>query len=52
MKQILITVAMLAIALALVIGVVVPIFEHGANTGNNAVLKGQATITRLVQVLK
>jgi hypothetical protein len=52
MKQILITISMLAIALALVIGVIVPIFKHGAKTGDTAVLKAEATITRIGQVLK
>ncbi|HEY5586475.1 MAG TPA: hypothetical protein VIK78_18535 [Ruminiclostridium sp.] len=52
MKQILITIMMLAIALALVIGVVVPIFKHGASTGDNAILKGQSTMTRIGQVLR
>jgi len=52
MKHILITIIMLAIALALVIGVVVPIFQHGEKTGAVAVLKGEATMTRVGQVLK
>lgn len=52
MKQIFITIAMLAIALALVIGVVVPIFKHGTSTGNKAILEGQATITRIEQMLE
>ncbi len=52
MKQILITIAMLSIALALVIGVIVPLLTHGGETGNDAVLKGEAAITRIGQVLK
>jgi len=52
MKQVLITITMLAIALALVIGVIVPIFKHSAETGNATVLKGEATLTRIAQVLK
>jgi len=52
MKQILITITMLAIALALVIGVIVPIFKHGAKTGDAAVLKGEATMARIGQVLR
>ena len=52
MKQILITIMMLAIALALAIGVVIPIFKHATNTGGNAILKGQTTITRIGQVIR
>jgi hypothetical protein len=52
MKQILITIAMLSIALALVIGVMVPLLTHGAETGDDAVLKGDAVITRIGHVLK
>lgn len=43
---------MLAISLALVIGVVIPIFKHGARTGDNAVVTGQTAKTRIVQVFK
>jgi len=52
MKQIIITITILAIAIALVIGVVVPIFKHSSDTGNDAVLKAQATITRIGGVLR
>ncbi len=52
MKQIIITITLLSIALALIIGVIVPIFEHGAETGSAAVTKGEATITRIEQVLR
>jgi len=52
MKQILITITMLSIALALVIGIIVPIIKHGGETGNTAVLKGETVITRIGQVLK
>jgi hypothetical protein len=52
MKQIVITVALLAIALALVIGVIIPLFQHGAETGNNAVAKGSSAIPRIEQILK
>lgn len=52
MKQIIITITMLAIALALIIGVIIPIFEHGAETGGTAVSQGRTTITRLGQVLR
>lgn len=52
MKQIVITIIMLSIALALIIGVIIPIFGHGANTGNTATLKGQAAITKIGQVIK
>lgn len=52
MKQILITIIMLAIALALIIGVIVPIFAHGAETGTNSVAKGRTVITRIEQILE
>ena len=52
MKQIVITIIMLSIALALIIGVIIPIFGRCANTGNTAVLKGQAAITRVGQVIQ
>lgn len=52
MKQIIITIAMLSIALALVIGVIVPLLTHGGETGDSAILKGEATITKIGQVLK
>lgn len=52
MKQIIITIAMLAIALALVIGVIVPFLEHGADTGRAAVTRGDAAMPRLEQILK
>jgi hypothetical protein len=52
MKQIIITIIMLSIALVLIIGVIIPIFEHGAYTGNTAVLKGQAAITKIGRVIQ
>ena len=52
MKQILITIAMLSIALALVIGVIAPLLTHGAETGNDAVLKGESAVIRIGQVFK
>lgn len=52
MKQIIITITMLAIALALIIGVVVPIFKHGYNTGNTAIFKGQVAIPRIGQMYR
>ncbi|MHB8062597.1 MAG: hypothetical protein ACYDG2_08190 [Ruminiclostridium sp.] len=52
MKQILITITMLAIALALIIGVIVPIFKHGAEMGDTAVSRGESIIARIGQVLK
>ncbi len=51
MKQIIIAIAMLSIGLALIIGVVIPIFERGESTGDNAVLKGRAAITRVGQLI-
>lgn len=51
MKQIIIAISMLAIGLALIIGVVIPIFECGESTGDSAVLKGHAVITRVGQLM-
>lgn len=52
MKQIMLTIIMLAIALALVIAVIIPISTHSAEVGGNAVLKGQSVIVRFSQVLR
>ncbi len=51
MKQVIITIVMLAIALALVIGVVVPLMRHGAGTGSTAVTRGQDVLPRLENIL-
>jgi hypothetical protein len=51
MKQIVTSVCMLAIALALVIGVVVPIFLHGADSGSKAVERGRNALPLIEQVL-
>lgn len=52
MKQIIITISMLSIGLALVIGVMVPIFTHSKIIGDTAVLRGQTEITRMGQVIR
>ncbi|PYG89138.1 hypothetical protein LY28_00961 [Ruminiclostridium sufflavum DSM 19573] len=52
MKQIIITVIMLAIALILIIGVIVPIFEHAGNAGYTAVFRGGTVISRISQILR
>jgi hypothetical protein len=52
MKQILITVIMLSTALALVIGIIVPIMKHGEETGKTAVLKGEAAVSRMSGILR
>ncbi len=52
MKQIVITIAMLALALALVIGVIIPLLQHGRETGNSAVIKGQAALPKIEQILR
>ncbi|QNU67134.1 hypothetical protein EHE19_000845 [Ruminiclostridium herbifermentans] len=52
MKQIIIAISMLSVGLALIIGVVIPIFERGESTGGSAVLKGQSVITRVGQLIK
>lgn len=52
MKQIIMAISMLAIAMALVIGVVVPLMRHGAETGDSAVTKGHNAIPRLEQILR
>ena len=51
MKQIIFAISMLSIGLALIIGVVIPIFERGESTGDNAILKGQASITRVGKLM-
>jgi hypothetical protein len=52
MKQIIITISMLAIALALITGVIIPLSEHCRETGANAVVQGHASITGIGQLLK
>ncbi len=52
MKQIILTVMLLAIALALILSVVIPLFQHGSDTGNNAVTNGRANIQKVGQILK
>lgn len=52
MKQILITIIMLSTALALIIGVIVPIMKHGGETGEMAVLKGEAAASRIGGILR
>lgn len=52
MKQIIISVAMLAVALALVIGVIVPIFAHSSETGSSAVSKGNVAQVKLEAIIK
>lgn len=47
MKQIILSVAILAIALALVIGVIVPFCEHGAEQGDKASEQGRLVLTRI-----
>lgn len=51
-KQIIISIALLAIALALIIGVIIPLFEHGTTAGQKAVLRGEAVITRIDAVIR
>ncbi len=52
MKQIILSIAMLAIALALVIGVIVPFCEHGAEQGDKASEQGRTVQTRLINILE
>ncbi|AEY64403.1 hypothetical protein [Clostridium sp. BNL1100] len=51
MKQVIITIIMMAIALALVIGAVVPLIRHGAETGNLAVTKGYSVLPHIENIL-
>ncbi len=51
MKQVIITIIMLAIALALVIGVIVPLIRHGAESGNLAVTNGYSALPRIESIL-
>lgn len=52
MKQIILSIAMLAIALAIVSGVIVPLFEHGAEEGERAGEQGGVVYSRLSNILK
>ncbi len=52
MKQIILSIAILAIALALMIGVIVPICEHGAEQGDKAREQGRTVLTRLGNILE
>jgi hypothetical protein len=51
-KQIIITITLLAIALALIIGVISPLLEHGADTGGKAVSQGRMVISKVDDILK
>jgi len=51
-KQIILSIAMLAIALAIVSGVIVPLFEHGAEEGERAGEQGGVVYSRLSNILK
>lgn len=51
-KQIILSIAMLAIALALVIGIIVPFYEHGAEQGDKASEQGRIVLTRLGNILE
>lgn len=46
-KQIMLSIILLAVALALVIGVIIPLFEHGADTGDKANTQGRLVIERV-----
>ncbi len=52
MKQIILTIGLLAIGLALIMSVVIPLLEHGSDTGNAAVTNGRANIQKVGQILK
>lgn len=52
MKQVIITISMLAIALALVISSIIPVMKHGAGTGETAVSEGQAVAVKIGEILK
>ncbi|WP_173585579.1 hypothetical protein [Ruminiclostridium josui] len=51
MKQVIITIIMLAIALALVIGVIVPLISHGAEMGSHTVNKGYSALPHIESIL-
>lgn len=51
-KQIIISIVLLAIALALITGVIIPLFEHGTATGRKAVLQGETVIARIAEVIR
>ncbi len=52
MKQIIISIAMLAIALALIAGAVIPLMEHGTDTGGSAVSEGRAALPAVQGLFK
>ncbi len=52
MKQVIITISMLAIALALVISNIIPVMKHGAKTGESAVSVGRTAEVRIGEILK
>ncbi|WP_154669464.1 hypothetical protein [Ruminiclostridium cellobioparum] len=51
-KQIIVSIVLLAIALALIIGVIIPLFEHGTAAGQKAVLQGEIVKSRLTEVIR
>ena len=52
MKQVIITISMLAIALALVISSIIPVMTRGAGTGKTAVSEGRTAAVKIVEILK
>ncbi len=51
-KQILLSVILLAVAFALIIGVVIPLLEHGAGTGNEAIIQGRIVLSKVGNLLE
>lgn len=52
MKQIIISIAMLAVALALVVAVIIPLLEHGAAAGDTAVSAGRIILPEVKGLFK
>ena len=51
MKQIIISIALFALALALVIGVILPLTGHGKTMGESACERGEAASIRLESII-
>lgn len=51
LKQIIISVALFALAMALIVGVIMPLTKHGSTIASSACTGGEAISTRLESVI-
>ena len=51
MKQIIISIALFALAMALVLGVIMPLSRHGKTMGESALDRGEAASIRLESIV-